>query len=329
MRVVTLFARHGSEWYANALEDLRAWFEHRLPELEHDLVVVDNSLPPDHEESVHGGLLLGSSNAHWEFSAWDRALDYLGSRVEEYEFVHLATSAFRSLYVDYLDRFNPDMLELVAGRRAAVGHIDYYNEPVSLFGCSLQAWVRSSCVFLSAPEVRRLGTLVSVADTEMLFSGDPRAPFLLGAPISANYQKYILDWLTGPGTGQGVEWHSRFCLTPETRAYFEAKAGAILNEQMLSYRLREQGCALVDATWLDTRRIELAPGRSLGEIPDWRRQITSRDCNPAPRRLADQLAAVGVASRLHALFSRMHTRGALVPSADGESASSNFGRSDC
>ena len=77
--------------------------------------------------------------------------------------------------------------------------------------------------------------------------------FRPSAPLSANYQKYILDWLTGNGTGQGVEWHSRFGLTPESLPFFEAKASAILNEQMLSVRLRAQGCALLDATWLATR----------------------------------------------------------------------------
>jgi hypothetical protein len=60
---------------------------------------------------------------------------------------------------------------------------------------------------------------------------------------------------------------------------------AILNEQMLSSRLRAQGCALVDATWLAMRRAQLAKGDPLGAIPDWRWQITRRDTDTAPRGL--------------------------------------------
>jgi hypothetical protein len=74
----------------------------------------------------------------------------------------------------------------------------------------------------------------------------------------------------------------RLQLNDETLHRFEAKAMAILNEQMLSARLRAQGGALVDATWLATR---LAANEPLGAIPGWRRQLTERDMDAAPARL--------------------------------------------
>jgi hypothetical protein len=84
-----------------------------------------------------------------------------------------------------------------------------------------------------------------------------------------------------------VEWHSRFELTRETLSLFEAKATAILNEQMMSSRLRAQGCALVDATWLATRRASLGEDEPLGAIPGWRWQITRRDVDAAPGSLVE------------------------------------------
>ena len=89
-------------------------------------------------------------------------------------------------------------------------------------------------------------------------------------------KRHILGWLTGPGTGQGVQWHSRFDLTPATLRRFEAKTMAILNEQVLSARLRAQGCALVDAAWLGAQHARLAEGESLGAIPGWQWQIARR-----------------------------------------------------
>ena len=77
-------------------------------------------------------MLIGGSNTHWEFSGWDCGIAYLGRRIYDYHLVHLATSAFRALYCRYLDRFDPEMLRAALGRGAAVGHIDYYNEPVRL-----------------------------------------------------------------------------------------------------------------------------------------------------------------------------------------------------
>jgi hypothetical protein len=286
MRIVTLLVRHGTAKYPNAIEECDALFVRQLPAVSRDLVVIDSALPTHHQQRLGPGrLLIGGSNAHWEFSAWDCGIAYLGHCISDYHLVHLATSAFRALPGRYLDRFDADMLGLILDRGAAVGHVDYYDEPVMLLGRSLQAWIRSSFIFLPPEELRLVGSLVSICNRASFFSGDPDAPFRADAPLSANYQKYILDWLTGSGTGQGVEWHSRFGLTLKTLPFFEAKAAAILNEHMLSLRLRAQGCAMVDAIWLAVRRVQLPPGQPLGAIPYWRWQVTARDTDAAPQSL--------------------------------------------
>jgi len=286
MRIITLLARHGTATYGDAVEAIDGLFARQLPDVVHDLLIVDNALPEDRHDGLGPGrTLIGAPNTHWEFSAWDRGLSWLGARMDDYDFIHLATSAFRMLYTRYLDRFDARMLGLVHGRAVAVGHIDYYDEPVTIRGRSLRSWLRSSFVFLPPSELRLLGSLVGIDDPRSIFSGDPGSPFRDDAPLSPRYRHYITDWLTGPGTGQGVEWHSRFELTHATLSLFEAKAMAILNEQLLSSRLRGQGCAPIDATWLAAQGARLAKGESLGAIPGWRWQITERDVDAAPRHL--------------------------------------------
>ncbi|MDM0067676.1 hypothetical protein [Variovorax sp. J31P207] len=283
MKIVTLLARHGVAKYTNAASDIDALFARRMPHAGHETVIVDNALPVGHVEPVSAGVtLIGGSNAAWEFSAWDSAVAFLGERLHAYDFVHLATSAFRQLYVAYLERFDTQMLQLVNGRAAAVGHIDYYNDPVTLLGQACQSWLRTSFVFLPPVEIDMLGSFVSVTDRERFFSGDPAAPFRVDAPISEGYRQNILGWLTGDGTDQGTEWHSRFLLTTETLSFFESKTMAILNEQMLSNRLRARGCATVDATWLATQVKSKKHRDVLGAIPNWRAQVTSRDVDAAP-----------------------------------------------
>jgi hypothetical protein len=72
----------------------------------------------------------------------------------------------------------------------------------------------------------------------------------------------------------------------DTLPLFQNKVVAILNEHLLSIRLRAQGCAMLDATWLATRARMLVPaGQPLGPIPSWRKQITERDIDPAPPSL--------------------------------------------
>ena len=144
--------------------------------------------------------------------------------------------------------------------------------------------IRSSFIVLPPQELRRLGSLVSVTNRDLIFSGDPHSPFRDDAPISNGYRRNILGWLTGEGTGQGTTWHSRFSLGAATLGWFEDKTLAIVNEQMLTNRLRALGCEIVDATWLATQ-LHARPGRSIDVIPDWREQVTGRDTDPAPAAL--------------------------------------------
>jgi hypothetical protein len=290
MRVLTLFVRHGTAKYGDALDELRTFQRSRLPSVHHDFLVIDNGPGELSTVGTPGGEVIRGSNQFWEFSAWDDGLRYVGSRAQDYDFVHLVTSAFRTLYTRYIDRFDLGMLERVAGRGVAVGHIDYYNDPVELLGYPARAWIRSSFFFVPPAELATLGSLVGVAEPSRFFSGDPAKPFRADAPLSENYQRYIFDWLTGPGTGQGVTWHSRFTLSRETLPFFEAKAMAMLNEQMLAVRLRRQGCALVDATWLATWIAQSGNSEELGPIPHWRIQLAQRDTDSVPLATGSRLS---------------------------------------
>src|SRR5437016_201345 len=139
MRIITLLARHGTAQYGDAVEAIEEWFSKYIPCAERELLVADNALPERLEESLGSGrTLIGASNAHWEFSAWDRAISHLGARIEQHDFVHLATSAFRRLDPHHLDRFDADLLGLIRGRAAALGHIDCYDAPVIISDRSLR-----------------------------------------------------------------------------------------------------------------------------------------------------------------------------------------------
>ena len=96
-------------------------------------IVVDNALPRDVvEERDDGSVLIGGDNSAREFSAFDRALEFVGADIWSYDFVHFATSAFNTLYVAYLERFVPSLLAAAAGRPRCIGHIDCYNEPIEV-----------------------------------------------------------------------------------------------------------------------------------------------------------------------------------------------------
>ena len=275
IRILTILARYGTDQYATAQQSINDLFARQMADVDRRTLIVDNALPRDLVvTNTDGPVLLGGENADREFSAFDRALEFAGDDIWSYDFIHFATSAFNTLYVDYLARFDTDLLRAAAGRPACVGHIDCYNEPIELGVFTAQHWIRSCFFLLSPSDVRLLGTCAAAPAHAELFSGDPAHPFLPQAPLSERYRAFITDWLTGPGLGQGVEWHSTFALTDETLRAFEDKARAILNEQLLSIRLQALGCRLVDVTWLSTLLRE-----GVTDIPwatPWRDQIEAR-----------------------------------------------------
>lgn len=276
MRVLTIFVRHGNEKYSRAEQELAELFSSQLPDVERFSVIVDTALPSCQFEHSAGRVVIGSSNACWEFSGFDAGLSYIGDRVWEYDLVNLATSAFRQLYVGYLERFRPSVLEAIVDRPVCLGHVDCYNEPVEVLGCVSQHWVRTSCLFIPPAELKILGKMVSTGDRHHWFSGSPTEPFRRDAPLSDAYQRFIGDWLTGKDIGQGVLWHSASSIGPANLYAFEQKALAILNEHLLSVRLRAAGCRTIDVTWLSG--IIHRPRRAAVDwsLPWWR-QLAERD----------------------------------------------------
>jgi hypothetical protein len=276
LRVLTILARYGTDRYSRAEEEIAALFARRLSGIERRVVIVDNEQPRGFLEERSGSTVIGGDNNSREFSAFDRGIDFIGADIWSYDFVHFATSAFNTLYVAYLERFDSNLLQFLAGRPACVGHIDCYNEPIEIGTHGSQHWMRSCWFILPPTEVKALGSLVSVADGTPFFSGNPEQPFRADAPIGPRYREYILRWLTGDGVGQGVTWHSTFELTHATLAAFEQKARTILNEHLLSIRLRAIGCHLADVTWLSTK-LRRGVGSRVLLSTSWREQLANRD----------------------------------------------------
>jgi hypothetical protein len=276
MRLLSILVRYGVEHYAEAEQEAASIFARQFPGVEREVVIVDNALPADTVVREPGRTLIGGDNRVREFTGFDRAIRYVGEDLASYDSVHFATSAFNTLYTSYLERFNPAVLSVASGRLVCLGHIDCYNQPVQLRAFTSQHWVRSCFFFLPPAAVRALGSFVSETGASGLFSGDPANPFRADAPISARYQRYIIEWLTGADVGQGVTWHSRLQLTPEGLADFEQKTICILNEQLLGVRLRAMGCPLVDVTWLSTRTARAGTVGAFWHTP-WRDQLAGRD----------------------------------------------------
>jgi hypothetical protein len=275
VRILTILTRFATEQYPRAEQELDDIFRRQMATVDRTVIVVDNAMSDDGAAGGARRLIAGDNRAR-EFSGFDRGVKTIGRDLERFDLVHFATSAFNSLYVRYLDRFEPGLLGRFAGRPLCLGHIDAYNDGIGILGFHSQHWIRTGFFFLPPGEVKLLGSFVSVRDGERFFSGDPARPFREDAPLSQNYRRYIIDWLTGADIGQGVQWHSHFELTPETLPRFEHKALSIMNEHLLSIRLRALGCRQIDVTWAASVLARSRGAKVRWNTP-WRQQLAERD----------------------------------------------------
>ena len=195
----------------------------------------------------------------------------------EGDLVHLVTSTFGSLYSDYTKFIDERILPAVAGSNLCVGHLDAYNEPISIFGVMSQHWLRTSYLLLGREVVNAIGSMVSIAETRSLFPANDSALFLDDAPISDNYKEYIVRWISGQDIGQVLRWHSGFAITPDQLPRFRRKAHTIINEHLLSIRLEQAGVRIMDAIWLGHHLREVRVPVLLSDWHvDWRRQLAER-----------------------------------------------------
>jgi hypothetical protein len=269
LRVVALMARYGDEKYPGALEDLLAFYERTLDRGDAvEVLVVDNRLPPSAAQAqqapappspVRAVHLAGGDNSAWEWSAWERGRALFADQIAGADLVHLVTDAFRNPPTQYLEDIDRTQLMECVERQFCLGSLDMYLTPHTAFEHSIQTWIRTCFFFLPPGALLRLGSLLSVTEPGPLFSGSPEAPFAQDAPMDPGLQQIFLDWLTGPGQF-GVQWHSRFALSAQTLPLFQAKTVSLLNELLLSARLRAAGVTLVDASYL---RLQRAIGRTL------------------------------------------------------------------
>ena len=274
MKLITIFARYGTQQYIESDVRLRNELETLIPGIERDFLIVDTALAKSVDIHDQRGVhVVGSKNTHWEFGAWSTAINYLGSRIYDYDYILLTTSACFNGYIDFHGFLSEHILDIFHGRAAALGHIEVYNLPVYFFGVKFQAWLRSSYIILQPHILSLIGDPVTVKDTDCIFTNTPSEPFHDHAPVCQQYRSYIHSWLTGDGTGQGVTWHSRFTLDADSFPYYKDKAKAIFNEMNLSNRIVASGCSLVDMTWVHRT---LAKRNTLSTIPSWHEQLSQR-----------------------------------------------------
>ncbi len=247
VNILCLYLRYGPNDFPGSLEKLFEWYQGKQKKDDFRLTfwIIDNKLPADFDgvDLETGFRLLSGDNAQREFSGFQKVIQQQRGELANYDLVHFVTSAFNQLFTGYLDYFELKHLYPVLHRDICLGHIDSYDRPVTLMDAVSQSWIRTCFFFISPRVLFALKDVHSLKDKRLFFN--EKGEFQENAPVERTYRQYIQQWLSGKKM-QGVTWHGKVKPGQE----FADKALTILNEHMLSIRLRGMGVKLVDYYWL-------------------------------------------------------------------------------
>ncbi|WP_168225001.1 glycosyltransferase [Azoarcus sp. DD4] len=276
MRILSLFVRYGDADYKGAYQALMDFYA-GMPEVSVESVLIDTALAHDVKAWIgRRTLMLAGDNRRREFSGWDTAIEHCRKRFADFDLVHLVTSAFQNEYNGFYPLICREMLDYVqATPQVMLAHVDAYPERVRLYGRSFQTWGCSKFLFARPADILALGSLVGPFDEPDFFPAGRTEPFNADAPLSENYARFLLDWLTGSGLPHG-QWHSVFRYADENVQKFRAKALSILDEHNLSLRIRESGVRIVDYTWWHANRHrigDLVPPDELIQVQERNRYL--------------------------------------------------------
>lgn len=264
--LVCLLARAGATRSPGAEQRVSDLLARQFPSADRRFQVCD--VEPLEPENSEPWPVLHVVTEDREFGAWVGGVSHLGQDVTQATTAIVTTAAFDRQYSAYLELFT-DKWTAYLDEPTAIGHIDYYNDPIVIDGIASQCWMRTSFVMLPGyllPEV--LDAAVPLPAEEDLFGDDPSHP-IIGDFVSDNYKQYLISWLTGEGTGQGVRWHSSRTLAEQGMYEFRMKVRSILREHLFTVKVRQLGATVWDATYLSAAT---APDRGL----DWRDQLARR-----------------------------------------------------
>ena len=197
--------------YATAEQELFDLFRDQLPSVRRDVVVVDTALPLGRRgrtgPSRHGRRQLGAGILGIRFGR-ARVGERSGTTTS-------STSRLRRFVILGLPgALSTGNALAVAGRPACLGHIDCYNEPIQVAGCTSQHWVlrpASSCPLSNS---RFSGAWSPYGIRRPGSAATPRIRFVSDAPLSPEVSPIDHRLAHRSGHRARGEWHSVDALGP-------------------------------------------------------------------------------------------------------------------
>jgi len=268
MRVIIVYLLYNPTKYGGWLSACKDAL-HPLSAQVMEYLVVDNAHPGQWtRKEPNGDIWIGGDNEAWEFSGWQKALQYLRKKRCDYDVLVLCNDAFRTNIDEYQRYLSAALLQYVSEHQTSAGVVQYINShkgllsdfvlksvPFKINGLDHYNWARSNIIII--PYKKIISIKYDIYHDRDFFPSEYTENVLAEVKgISKSLKKHIVTYLCpGKPGAVGNYWHARFNLDALTYPIFCKKATSIINELHLSRVLHDNGCPVVDFRLIGALRL--------------------------------------------------------------------------
>jgi hypothetical protein len=249
INLIVLFVQYDQKKYNYSFETLHQIISNDN-QYNSKYIIIDNSIEQDYFEIISSDIfLINGNNSDREFSAWQKGIDKLNDLRLNYDLILLINEAFLVYNDSYLLKYLKISINRCLKYNAVVGIFDkdQHNRQLSVNNYVFSKWLRSNIFFVPKNIIERLQSLVFMTNSaydKIIPSVYPnniysyKDCFTDDITINELFKQKIYEWLTN-------EWHSKIVLNSETWNIFRIKAKAILNEALLTTKIRSLGYDII------------------------------------------------------------------------------------
>lgn len=193
---------------------------------------------------------IGGDNTFNEFSGWQKGFINLTTHNIRSDLILFVNDMFLSPGESFLkDYASIELLCKSLIHDCIIGRIDSTNQQFTIYDYDVSQWVCTNCFLAPRKAIETIKDLVSIKDSldDFLPSAYPISAgktlnqeklalhlFKEDAPLNNTYKLWLVEWLT-------KRWHSKFEINERTWVLFRTKVRNILNESLLTARLKRAG----------------------------------------------------------------------------------------
>jgi hypothetical protein len=200
--------------------------------------LIDNKVESGGVQKFDNVFVLPGDNSNWEFSGWQKGLDYVKNNIDcdLVLFLNDSLTSYRDHKMLELNMLE-EILDHSFSNSIFCGRLDMVEHEMYFMDYDVRSWICTNC--FAAP--RSLFENVDI-DNSHLFEVEDIAKsldfFMSSDKLNKGLKTHIYNWLT-------YQWHGRFDINSDIQL-FKNKTKAILNEKLLTVKIRENNISILN-----------------------------------------------------------------------------------